>query len=260
MDDGYQLNEQGLPPVSRALAILAHPDDPEFFAGGTLALLARQGVAVHVLVVTDGSKGSDDRSISNEALVTMRRREQAEATHRLGGAAVHFLDFPDGELRHTHETVRAVVREIRRLQPELVISCDPQRFIYESGFINHTDHRTVGAIVVDAVFPAARNFRYFPELLEEGLEPWYVRELWLAAPLQANHEVSTEAVAEQRLDAILAHKSQFGEGEWILKWFEEQKEKGEPFKETFQRIELGGPPTDEQEEVEEEIMAEGESS
>lgn len=242
------LDEQGLPAVQRAMVIMAHPDDPEFFVGGTLALLARKGAQVRVLLVTDGSKGSDDRALSTRELIRLRREEQREATRRLGGESVHFFDYPDGELRHEPNVVRDVVREIRRFQPELVLTNDPQRFTYESGYINHTDHRTVGAIVLDAVFPAARNFRYFPALLEEGFEPWYVRELWLSAPLESNHEVRTDEVVEQRVEAIMAHASQVGDGKWLRGFVAEQREKGEPFIERFKRITLGGPPEETAEE------------
>lgn len=241
-DDKYELNEQGLPPVKRAMVIMAHPDDPEFFVGGTIAKLAAQGAAVQVLLVTDGSKGSDDRRLSTRDLIRLRRDEQREATRRLGGTEVVFFDYPDGELRHEPNVVRDVVREIRRFQPELVLTNDPQRFYYESGYINHTDHRTIGVIALDAIFPAARNFRYFPALLEEGFEPWYVREVWLSAPYEANHEVNTDDVAETRMNAILAHTSQVGDGKWLRERYAEMQEKGEAFTEKFKRIELGGPP------------------
>ncbi|MBA3532732.1 MAG: PIG-L family deacetylase [Ardenticatenales bacterium] len=247
-EERLELNERGLPPVRRALVIMAHPDDPEFFVGGTIGLLAEQGTEVRVLLVTDGSKGSDDRALSTRELIRLRREEQREATRRLGALDVIFFDYPDGELRHEPNVLRDVVRELRRFQPEMVLTNDPQRFYYESGYINHTDHRTIGAIVIDAVFPAARNFRYFPALLEEGFEPWYVRELWLAAPLEANHEVNTDTTAETRLQAILAHTSQVGDGTWIRERFAEMREKGEPLLEKFKRIELGGPPQQSDEE------------
>lgn len=230
------------------MVIMAHPDDPEFFVGGTIAKLAAQGTQVRVLLVTDGSKGSDDRDLSTRDLIRLRREEQREATRRLGALDVIFFDYPDGELRHEPNVLRDVVREIRRFQPHLILTNDPQRFYYESGYINHTDHRTIGAITIDAVFPAARNFRYFPALLEEGFETWYVRELWLSAPLEANHTVNTDDVAETRLNAILAHASQVGDGTWIRERFAEQRAKEEPFTESFKRIELGGPPQQSDEE------------
>jgi LmbE family N-acetylglucosaminyl deacetylase len=241
-EERLELNEQGLPPVERAMVIMAHPDDPEFFVGGTIAKLAAQGTEVVVLLVTDGSKGSDDRSLSTRELIRLRREEQREATRRWGGKEVIFFDYPDGELRHEPNVIRDVVREIRRFRPELILSNDPQRFYYESGYINHSDHRAIGSIVMDAVFPAARNFRYYPALLEEGLETWYVREVWLSAPLEPNHEVDTGDVVDTRIHAILAHVSQIGDGKWLYERVAEQREKGEPFIEKFKRIELSGPP------------------
>ncbi|MGB0383692.1 MAG: PIG-L deacetylase family protein [Ardenticatenaceae bacterium] len=241
-NDKLRFNKQGLPGIERAMAIMAHPDDPEFFVGGTIAMLAKQGVEVRVLLVTDGSKGSDDRNLSRAELIRMRRKEQREAVRRWGGKDAIFFDYPDGELPYEQELVRKVVREIRRFQPDLVITNDPQRFYSESGRINHTDHRTIGTIVLDATFPAARNFRYFPTLIEEGFETWYVRELWLCAPLEANHQVDTEDVVDIRLHAILAHASQVGDGSRIHKRLADQRARGEPFLEKFRRLELGGPP------------------
>ena len=241
-DDKLILNEEGLPPVKRAMVIVAHPDDPEYFMGGTLAKLARHGVEVRVLVVTDGSKGSDDRTLSAEELTRIRREEQREAVRRWGGKDAIFFDYPDGELPDTPEVMRKVVREIRRFQPDLVLTNDPQRYYYESGRINHRDHRTIGAIVLDAVFPAARNFRYFPSLIEEGFETWYVREVWLCSPLEANHQLNTEDVVEIRVNAILAHTSQVGDGSRIRKRIADQRARGEPFIEKFKRIELRGAP------------------
>ena len=116
-DTPYELNEKGLPPFERAMVVMAHPDDPEFFVGGTTALLAQQGVQVRVVLLTDGAKGSDDREISQAQLIETRHAEQQEATRRLGGHDVVFLDYPDGELEYNQRMIHDVVREIRRFQP-----------------------------------------------------------------------------------------------------------------------------------------------
>jgi LmbE family N-acetylglucosaminyl deacetylase len=231
-----------LPHFERAMVIMAHPDDPEFFVGGTVGLLAAQGTQVIYLLLTDGSKGSDERNLSTRDLIRTRRDEQREAARRLGVADVVFFDYADGELRNTPDVQRDVVRALRQFRPDLVLTNDPQRFYYESGYINHTDHRTAGAVSLDAVFPAARNFRYFPALLEEGLEPHYVREVWLAAPFEANWQIDIAASFERRLEAILAHRSQVGDGAWIRQRTQEMREKGEPLREKYRRIQLGGPP------------------
>lgn len=236
-----------LPHFERAMVIVAHPDDPEFFVGGTVARLVQQGTEVVYLILTDGSKGSDDRSISTRDLIRTRREEQRRAAARLGVEKVIFFDYADGELRNTPDVQRDVVREIRRFRPDLILTNDPQRYYYESGYVNHSDHRMAGVVTLDAVFPAARNFRYFPALLEEGFEPHYVREVWLAAPLEADFEVDTTEVRDLRLEAILAHVSQVGGGRNIRKRIAEALEQEGRLVEKFKRIELGGPPTPEEE-------------
>lgn len=215
-----------LPDMERAMVIAAHPDDPEFSAGGTVALLAQRGVEVTYLILTDGSKGSDDRSISDEALIETRREEQREAASRLGVERVIFFDEPDGHLTNSYEVQRDVVRELRRHTPDVVITSDPTRYYFEDRYINHSDHRAAGEIAFAAIFPASQNFRYFPELLDEGFEPHYVREVWISGAANPNFEIDTEETFEQRLHALKAHVSQFGDAkeleETIRRWREEE--------------------------------------
>ncbi|MCZ7572652.1 MAG: PIG-L family deacetylase [Ardenticatenaceae bacterium] len=235
-----------LPHFERAMVIVAHPDDPEFFVGGTVAQLAKQGTDVAYLILTDGSKGSDDRSTSTRELIRTRREEQRRAAERLGVSKVIFFDYADGELHNSPDVQRDVVRELRRFQPDLVLTNDPQRYYSLSGYINHSDHRTAGVVTLDAVYPAARNFRYFPALLEEGFEPHYVREVWLANPIESDWEVDTTEVREQRLAAILAHVSQVGTGERIRERIDQALADEGRLVEKFKRIELGIPPTPEE--------------
>ncbi|HYN89579.1 MAG TPA: PIG-L deacetylase family protein [Ardenticatenaceae bacterium] len=237
-----------LPRFERAMVIVAHPDDPEFFVGGTVAQLAQHGTEVTYLILTDGSKGSDDRELSTRELIRTRREEQRRAAERLGVKHVIFFDYADGELRNAPDIQRDVVREMRRFRPDVVLTNDPQRFYYDSGYINHSDHRNTGAVVLDAVFPATRNFRYFPVLLEEGFEPHYVREVWLAGALEPDLEIDTTEVREQRLEAILAHVSQVGDGQRVRERIAEALEKEGRLVEKFKRIQLSGPPTPEEEE------------
>lgn len=232
-----------LPRFERAMIIVAHPDDPEFFVGGTVARLVEQGTEVAYLILTDGSKGSDDRSISTRELIRTRREEQRRAAERLGVSTVIFFDYADGELRNSPDVQRDVVRELRRFRPDLVLTNDPQRYYAPSGYINHSDHRTAGVVTLDAVYPAARNFRYFPALLEEGFEPHYVHEVWLAAAVEPDWEVDTTEVREQRLEAILAHASQVGDGSRIRERIEQALKEEGRLVEKYKRIELGPPPT-----------------
>ncbi len=222
----------------QAMVIMAHPDDPEFFCGGTIALLAQQGITVTYLLLTTGNKGSNDPHLSDAALCAMRRREQEAAARKLGVQEIIFLDHNDGELENSAEVRREVVRIIRQVQPELVIANDPAVIFYvPSGYINHADHRVAGYIAIDAVFPAAGNPRFFPELLREGLEPHAVQEIWLARSNQSDLEIDISTVNELRLEALLEHGSQVGEPEEFLARMRKRQEKeaGPPL-ETFKRL------------------------
>ena len=149
----------------RALVVAAHPDDADFGAGGTAALLARAGWEVRYLVVTDGSKGSDDPAFTPETLVATRAEEQRVAAAHLGVLDVRFLGYTDGELVSSRELLGRVTREIREFQPFAVYTHDPEPVIINNSFVNHNDHRVTGLATVDAVYPTARDRLNFPEHL-----------------------------------------------------------------------------------------------
>ena len=160
------------------LVILAHPDDPEFFCGGTLALWARDGHHIQYYLLTCGDKGRNDhnKDIAGDELCGLRHREQSAAAAILGVAAVHFLDREDGTLVPDLDLRCEVVRIIRKMKPDILVTCDPQNLFATYG-INHPDHRAAGQAVLDAVFPAAGNELFFPELLREGYLPHMPREV-----------------------------------------------------------------------------------
>ncbi|MBI4761365.1 MAG: PIG-L family deacetylase [Chloroflexi bacterium] len=161
------------------LVILAHPDDPEFFCGATLAKWARQGHRITYLLLTCGDKGfnpTTDPGMTPARLCAIRHEEQHAAAKIIGAESVHILDHPDGYLVPDLNLRREVVREIRRHKPDILVTCDPQNLFATYG-INHPDHRAAGQVVLDAVFPAAGNPVYFPELLEEGFPPHMPREV-----------------------------------------------------------------------------------
>ncbi|MDE2590659.1 MAG: PIG-L family deacetylase, partial [Patescibacteria group bacterium] len=154
------------------LAIGAHPDDMDFGASGTVARFAEEGAKVYYLIATDGSKGSSDSSMTAERLIKMRQDEQKEAGKILGLAGVFFLDHPDTELVADHMLKEELVRYIRMLKPDTVITMNPTFFYFagsEPGFVNHTDHRAVGLAVMDSVFPMARDRLTFPQHEAQGL-------------------------------------------------------------------------------------------
>jgi len=193
------------------LAVGAHADDIDFGAAGSVAKWAADGAEVHYLVVTDGSKGSDDRNMTGEQLRAMRQVEQRSAAAVLGAKEVHFLDYEDGALEVTMPLKKDIVRIIRQIRPDTVVVIDPT-FLYSSelGLINHPDHRAAGQATVDAVFPLARDHMSFPELLnEEKLEPHKVAHLLLIGLDKSNYVVDITATLDTKVEALKRHVSQF---------------------------------------------------
>lgn len=201
----------------KVLVILAHPDDPEFFCGGTIARWVAAGHTVHYCILTCGDKGSDNRSISAEELCAIRHDEQRAAARSLGVDFVRFLEHPDGYLVPDLDLRREVTRVIRLEKPDILVTCDPTNLYIRQTYINHPDHRAAGQVVLDAVFPAAGNYRYFPELLEqEGLEPHMPREVWISLPVEYQVEIDITPLWDVKIAALLEHRSQIGDPEKFL--------------------------------------------
>ncbi len=184
------------------LVVGAHPDDPEFGSGGTVAAFTAAGQEVHYIVCTDGSKGSKDRTVNPHDLVRRRQEEQRGAAAELGVASVSFLEQIDGELENNRPVRLPIARAIRTLRPHVLITHDAWR-----PWQLHPDHRATGLAVTDA-FIAARDHLYLPELLREGLEPWPVPELWLWGSLQPDHWVDITPTIDRKLAALRHHASQ----------------------------------------------------
>src|SRR5207247_2115660 len=163
-----------------ALVRFVHPDDAEFMCGGTAARWARDVCDVHYVVITDGSAGSNEPGVTREELRPVREREQRAAAAVLGVKSVTFLGEVDGMLEGTLHTGRKGGREVGRLRREVVVAPDPSRLWFGSGYINHWDDKQAGLLALTAVMPDAPSRPMFPELLDEGLEPFEVPNLWLA--------------------------------------------------------------------------------
>ncbi len=225
--------------LRRALVVAAHPDDADFGAAGTAHLLAEAGWEVRYLVATDGSKGSDDASLTPDQLVSMRAEEQRAAADLLGVQSVGFLGFTDGELVRDLALLEAVVREIRAFQPFAVYTHDPEPVIIRNGFVNHSDHRATGLATVDAVYPAARDRLNFPHHVDEGLAPHKVRELYLWGANEPNFEVDITDVVETKIASLVAHDSQFDVNDEFLEQMRSfWKNDDGRYVETFRRIPL----------------------
>jgi LmbE family N-acetylglucosaminyl deacetylase len=187
---------------------MAHPDDVDFWAAGTVALWVRDGWAVTYLVVTGGDAGGFEPSVARADMAGRRRREQEQAAAILGVDDVRFLDgFDDGRVAVDDNLVRGIVQVIRQVEPNLVLAQSPQR-TWRDIRLSHPDHLAVGEAVARAVYPFARNPFAFPELAAAGLEAFEVRELWLQGDPAPDHAVDVTAVWDRREAALLAHASQ----------------------------------------------------
>jgi LmbE family N-acetylglucosaminyl deacetylase len=194
--------------IQRVLVVTAHPDDSEFGAGGTVAKLAKDGCEITYLIVTNGNKGSSDRTMTAERLAAIRADEQRNAARTLGVARVEFLGYPDGEVEDTRPVRCDVTREIRRWRPDLLICQSPAR-TYNLG-ASHRDHRTVGSVALDCVYPLARDHMAFPELLPE-FEPHKVREVYVMQWQNPQMVVDISDVIDLKLRALACHASQFAD-------------------------------------------------
>ncbi len=185
------------------LVIAAHPDDVEFGASGTLARWIQEGKSVVYVLCTSGEKGTSDPGVNPGRLAQVREKEQMAAAAVLGVREVVFLRYPDQGLEDTPELRRDIVRAIRRYRPHTVVTLDPYR-----RYMWHRDHRITGQVVLDAVYPFARDHLAFPELLEEGLEPHKVKEVFLWASEDINHRVDITRTFPLKLAALRCHESQ----------------------------------------------------
>jgi LmbE family N-acetylglucosaminyl deacetylase len=191
--------------------ILAHPDDPEFMVGGTIAHWVAAGWEVTYLLCTRGDAGSDDPAMTPDRLSGLRQHEQRDAAAALGVRQVLFLDYPDGQLQHTLELRREIARVVRQVRPDRAVCFDPSTRWYPD-YVNHPDHYISGEAALAGIFPAARERLAFPELLAEGLEPHKVMEIWLTGSLQPDHWEDISDTLEAKIAAMCRHGSQVGDG------------------------------------------------
>jgi LmbE family N-acetylglucosaminyl deacetylase len=197
----------------KVLVILAHPDDPEFFCGATLARWAEAGHIIHYCLLTCGDKGGEAEDTPT-GLCNKRHAEQEEAAKVLGVQSVRFLDLEDGTLEPSLELRKMVVRVIRQEKPDILVTSDPTNLFLSDRYINHPDHRYAGQIVLDAVFPAAGNALFFPELLKkEPLEPHMPGEVWVSLARDPNVVLDVSATWEKKIQALKKHASQIGDPE-----------------------------------------------
>jgi LmbE family N-acetylglucosaminyl deacetylase len=192
--------------IERVLCVAAHPDDIDYGAAGTVAKLTGRGVEVSYCVITDGQAG-EAAGTPRDQVAALRQAEQRRAAQLVGVSEVCFLGYPDGALTPGFQLRRDLAGLIRRLRPDLVITHSPQRNL-DQLFASHPDHLAAGEAALCAVYPDARNGHAHPELAEQGLQPWTVREVWLVAHAEPDLFLDVTESYELKLAAIRAHASQ----------------------------------------------------
>lgn len=186
-----------------AMVVSAHPDDTEFGVAGTASRWVQEGKRVVYIICTSGDKGTSDRSLDPEQLIEIREKEQNAAARVLGIQNVVFLRYPDQGLEDTPEFRKEIVRLIRMYRPQTIATSDPyRRYIY------HRDHRIIGQVVLDAVYPNARDYLAYPDLIEEGLEPHNVNELLFWGSEDINYRSDVTNTFDLKIKALQCHESQ----------------------------------------------------
>jgi LmbE family N-acetylglucosaminyl deacetylase len=200
------------PEIERALVVIAHPDDVDFGAAGTVATWTDAGVEVSYCIVTDGDAGGHDRSVGRREMADLRRVEQTTAAKHVGVTDLHWLGYADGRVEATLDLRRDLSRVIRQVRPQRVLCPSPERN-YQRIYASHPDHLATGEAALCAVYPDARNPFAHPELLDEGFEPWSVPEVWMMATSTPDVYVDITDVLDRKLEALHSHVSQHQEPE-----------------------------------------------
>jgi LmbE family N-acetylglucosaminyl deacetylase len=224
----------------KVLAIYAHPDDPDVSCGGTLARWSRQGAEVHVVLCTNGDKGTTDPGVDPNELARRRAAECDEAAKLLGLTDQHVLGYGDGELTDDEAFRGELVGWIRRLRPTTVLCPDPTAVFFGEDYFNHRDHRIVGFAVLDALSPAAALPLYFPD----AGPVHQVETALLSGTLEPTVWVDVSATIDDKAAAVSCHRSQFaGDAEWAAgavrqRAADDGRRAGVAFAEGFRRLRL----------------------
>ena len=192
------------------LVIVAHPDDIEAHCAGTVARLIERGEQVRYVLVTSGNRGTDDRTITAEAIADRRESEQLAAARIVGVEEVRFLGYDDSDLLfhapRLREDLTAIIREER---PRTIITHDPYP---GNGSLDscaiYPDHTTLGLMTFQAAYLCSPGPLFYPEQLQNGLDPHRVEMLYLIMSDRPDTVVDIESVWDTRMDALRQHKSQ----------------------------------------------------
>lgn len=193
--------------IKRILVVMAHPDDCDFGAGGTIAQWTSRGIEVSYCIITNGDQGGEESGIPLEEMAQVRQKEQRDAGAVLGVSDITYLNYRDGWLMPSIELRKEIVKAIRIAKPDRMLVQSPERN-WERIFASHPDHLAAGETAIQAVYPDARNPYAFTDLKDAGFEPWRVREVWMTGSPTPNHFVDITKSFDKKMAALHAHVSQ----------------------------------------------------
>ena len=184
------MTSSNLQPLSEdwqtALVVVAHPDDIEYGAASAVSKWTSEGKAVVYLLVTRGEAGID--GMHPDETREVRTREEIEGAAVVGVETVEFLDYKDGIVEYGLPLRRDIARAIRKHKPEVMVTGNLE-MRFGQGLANQADHRAVGLAALDAARDSGNRW-IFPELLDEGLEPWNgVKMLLISGSPNPTHAV-----------------------------------------------------------------------
>jgi LmbE family N-acetylglucosaminyl deacetylase len=210
--------------IKRVLVVMAHPDDCDFGAGGTIAQWSAKGIQVSYCIITNGDQGGEESGIPLEQMAEVRQKEQRDAGAALGVSDITYLNYRDGWLMPSIELRKEIVKAIRIAKPDRMLVQSPERN-WERIFASHPDHLAAGETAIQAVYPDARNPYAFTDLKEAGFEPWRVREVWMTGSPTPNHFVDITDTFSKKMAALHAHVSQTAHNKELEKMVREWGER-----------------------------------
>jgi LmbE family N-acetylglucosaminyl deacetylase len=193
--------------IKRVLVVMAHPDDCDFGAGGTIAQWTAKGIEVSYCIITNGDQGGEESGIPLEQMAQVRQKEQRDAGAALDVTEITYLNYRDGWLMPSIELRKEIVKAIRIAKPDRMLVQSPERN-WERIFASHPDHLAAGETAIQAVYPDARNPYAFTDLKDAGFEPWRVREVWMTGSPTPNHFVDITETFDKKMAALHSHVSQ----------------------------------------------------
>lgn len=188
----------------RALAVVAHPDDLEYGCSAAIAAWTDAGREVAYVLATRGEAGID--TLAPAECGPLREREQRASAAVVGVSEVEFLDHRDGVIEYGPALRRDIAAAVRRHRPELVITLN-HRDTWGGVAWNTPDHLAVGRATLDAAGDAGNRW-IFPELLDQGLEPWDgVRWVAVAGSSTPTHAVDATPGLDRAIASLLEHRT-----------------------------------------------------